>query len=68
MDIPMEKILDRLNLIPEIDHALLEKTGIIGEILQSTLALEQGQFNPSANLPIEAGTAFKAYGCYSLGR
>ncbi len=61
MDIPMEKILERLNLIPEIDHALLEKTGIIGEILQSTLDLEQGQFKHSPNLLIEAGTAFKAY-------
>ncbi len=61
MDIPMEKILERLNLVPEIDQALLEKSGIIGEILQSTLDLEQGQYHQSGNLPIETGIAFNAY-------
>ncbi len=50
MDAPMAEILKHLNLVPEINEALLYGTGPIGEILQSTLALEQGLCN---KIPIQ---------------
>lgn len=45
MDAPMAYILEKLRLHDDINQALLRGAGPIGEVLQSTLALERGAFD-----------------------
>ncbi|MCX8048991.1 MAG: HDOD domain-containing protein [Methylohalobius sp.] len=56
MDAPMEEILKHLNLIDEINQALLYGGGPIGQVLQTTLSLEHGLCHklPLAGLNLEA--------------
>lgn len=44
MDAPMAYILDKLHLHDDINQALLHGTGPIGEVLQSALSIEGGDF------------------------
>lgn len=43
MDAPMANILECLNLTPELDRALLEGEGPIGDVLRTVLLHQQGQ-------------------------
>lgn len=61
MDAPMEEILRHLNLVDEINQALLYGSGPLGPVLQTTLCLEYGLCHklPLAELDLEI--ALKAY-------
>lgn len=61
MDAPMEEILRHLNLVDEINQALLYRGGPLGPILQTTLSLEYGLCHklPLAELNLE--TTLKDY-------
>ncbi len=61
MDAPMEEILKHLNLTQDINDALLYGTGPIGEILQSTLALEQGLCNKIPVRDLDLQSAMHIY-------
>ncbi len=61
MDAPMAEILRHLNLVDEINQALLYGVGPLGPILKTTLSLEYGLCHqlPIEGLDLEA--AFKVY-------
>lgn len=61
MNVPMPLILERLKLAEDIDKALLEGTGPIGDLLTSVLAIESGVCYQSASRLLQDGLALRAY-------
>jgi EAL and modified HD-GYP domain-containing signal transduction protein len=51
MDAPMKSILERLNLTCELNHALLDGSGALGEVLKTVEAYERFDFLVAPRLP-----------------
>ncbi|MFN3919844.1 MAG: hypothetical protein ACK4JF_06090, partial [Methylohalobius sp.] len=60
MDAPMEEILRHINLVDEINQALLYGSGPLGPVLQTTLCLEYGLCH-KLPLKLDLETTLKAY-------
>jgi EAL and modified HD-GYP domain-containing signal transduction protein len=45
LDMPLESILAELPLSEDVNHALLWRAGTAGEVLEATVAFEQGNFD-----------------------
>jgi EAL and modified HD-GYP domain-containing signal transduction protein len=61
MDMPMETIIEEVQLTGEIRTALLNQSGTLGSILKSAIAYERGDFEPVLDAGIRAETASAAY-------
>ena len=61
MDAPMTAILERLPLVEELRVALLEREGVLGEILSSTLAYERGDWERVPCLGLSRGEIKAAF-------
>ncbi|MCJ8272535.1 MAG: HDOD domain-containing protein, partial [Psychrosphaera sp.] len=63
LDISLEQAVSQLPLSAQINEALLEKTGPLGEICAAVIAYEQGDFSTAkAAIKIEDYQFFVAYG------
>lgn len=61
MNVPMAEILKRLNLIDEINEALLYGRGPIGDVLSTTVAFEHGQCHKVSCRQLDAETVMQSY-------
>ncbi len=61
MDAPMEEILRHVNLVDEINQALLYGSGPLGPVLQTTLSLEYGLCHKLALAELDLETTLRAY-------
>lgn len=48
MDAPLEKLLERMKLNPDIKEALLQYKGVLGQALKLVLSLERGNIPPGS--------------------
>lgn len=63
-DVPVEEILTRANFVDEIKQALIEGSGILGDLLVAVKELEKGgheTFSPSAQLGLQPEDFFHAH-------
>ncbi len=61
VDKPLEEILDALPLADSLHHALLDKTGELGQMLSLVLSYERGQWNDLSAAQYDSDTLRKAY-------
>ena len=61
LDRPMEEVLQELPLTEEVNQAILEKQGPLGQILQCTMAYEQGDWDQLPDLGLDNTTVKNAY-------
>jgi len=61
MDGPMDALLERLPLAPDLRAALLRREGPLGEILSSTLAYERGDWERVPCLDLSRGRIKAAF-------
>ncbi|HHI94037.1 MAG TPA: HDOD domain-containing protein [Gammaproteobacteria bacterium] len=58
---PLDEILDDLPLSDTLHHALLDKTGELGQLLSLVLSYERGQWNNLSNTQYDSNTLRTAY-------
>ncbi len=58
---PLDEILDTLPLSDALHHALLDKTGELGQLLSLVLSYERGQWNNLSNTQYDSATLRAAY-------
>lgn len=61
IDKPLDEILDALPLSDELNHALLEQRGELGEMLSLVLSYERGQWDQLSNTRFDNGALRDAY-------
>ena len=61
LDRPMEEVLNDLPLTEEVNQAILEKQGPLGQILQYAMAYEQGDWEQLPDLGLDNTTIKNAY-------
>jgi EAL and modified HD-GYP domain-containing signal transduction protein len=61
LDRPMEDVLEDLPLTEEVNQAILEKQGPLGQILQCATAYEQGDWEQLPDLDLDNATIKNAY-------
>ncbi len=61
IDKPLDEILDTLPFSDTLHHALLDKTGELGQLLSLVLSYERGQWNDLSNTHYDGGTLRTAY-------
>jgi EAL and modified HD-GYP domain-containing signal transduction protein len=61
LDRPMEDVLNDLPLTLEVNQAILEKQGTLGQILQCATAYEQGNWEQLPDLDLDNATIKNAY-------
>lgn len=60
LGIEMQEILAHLNLVDQVEHALLRREGALGKLLKLCENLENGEFDEVATLAAELGIAIPA--------
>ncbi len=58
---PMEEILDRLPLAPDVDRALRNREGPIGELLETVVLWDRGHWEEVLERDIDIGVCSRAY-------
>ena len=61
LDRPMEEVLKDLPLTEEVNHAILYKQDVLGQILQCAIAYEQGDWEQLPDLGLDNTTIKNAY-------
>jgi EAL and modified HD-GYP domain-containing signal transduction protein len=61
LDRPMEDVLNDLPLTEEVNDAILHKQGPLGQILQCTIAYEQGDWEQLPDLGLDSASIKNAY-------
>jgi EAL and modified HD-GYP domain-containing signal transduction protein len=61
LDRPMAEVVGTLSLVPEVEHALVARQGILGDTLQIVIDYEQGRWEHLADRVFDRATIVKAY-------
>jgi EAL and modified HD-GYP domain-containing signal transduction protein len=58
---PLAEVITELPIGPDLTAALVDKTGSLGDLLRRVIAYERADFAVAAALPLDPGTATRAY-------
>ncbi|MEK6258112.1 MAG: HDOD domain-containing protein [Planctomycetota bacterium] len=61
LDRPLDELVEELSLSTELKGALLDRTGRIGDVLNSVMAFEQGDWDALNNTGLDDATIQRAY-------